>query len=206
MIALLAALALTGTAQDPQDAVISTAPPPDPQEAVISTAQGVQMETAEQLRRREAIAYSLPMPRSAPTEDYPLVAWCDAFVGGHVALGESLNSSDDLDQLIISLGRAEQVKFQQALATARPYQSPETLAKADAGRAGAQADWAHLLDGVAADQHSSVFGFFFGLPGRCEHAARRIRENITTPPTTLEEVGIEVEPEPGPGAGDAVAS
>ena len=34
-------------------------------------------------------------------------------------------------------------------------------------------------------------GLFFGLPGRCEHAARRIRENITTPPATPAEVGLE---------------
>jgi len=43
---------------------------------------------------------------------------------------------------------------------------------------------------------SQAFGLFFGLPGRCEHAARRIRANITTPPVTPEEVGLQVEAEP----------
>jgi hypothetical protein len=38
---------------------------------------------------------------------------------------------------------------------------------------------------------SQAFGLFFGLPGRCEHAARRIRQNITTPPATPAEVGLE---------------
>ena len=36
-----------------------------------------------------------------------------------------------------------------------------------------------------------AFGLFYVLPGRCEHAARRIRENITTPPVTPAEVGLE---------------
>jgi hypothetical protein len=38
---------------------------------------------------------------------------------------------------------------------------------------------------------SQAFGLFFGLPGRCEHAARRLRDNITTPPATPAEVGLE---------------
>ena len=53
-----------------------------------------------------------------------------------------------------------------------------------------------LTDIVAFLQHllhfqPGTFGLFFGLPGRCEHAARRIRENITTPPVTPEEAGLE---------------
>jgi len=47
-------------------------------------------ETADALRLREALAYSNPLPRGAPEQDYPLVAWCDALVSGHVRLGESL--------------------------------------------------------------------------------------------------------------------
>jgi hypothetical protein len=30
-----------------------------------------------------------------------------------------------------------------------------------------------------------------GLPGRCEHAARRIRNNITTPPVSLDDAGLD---------------
>ena len=179
MIAALAALALLAPAQDP--------------ESVIATAPGAQVETAEALRRREAIAYATPMPRSAPTEDYPLVAWCEAFVGGHVALGEGLASTDDLDRLIVSLGRDERDSFHEALEAARPRQSAETLAKAEAGRKAAEGEWVRLMNGATAEQKDGIFGLFFGLPGRCEHAARRIRDDITTPPATLADVGIEVE-------------
>jgi hypothetical protein len=38
---------------------------------------------------------------------------------------------------------------------------------------------------------SQAFGLFFGLPGRCEHAARRVRDNITTPPVTLDAAGLD---------------
>ena len=161
MITAFAALALLAPAQDP--------------ESVIATAPGAQVETAEALRRREAIAYATPMPRSAPTEDYPLVAWCEAFVGGHVALGEELASTDDLDRLIVSLGRDERDSFHEALEAARPRQSAETLAKAEAGRKAAEGEWVRLMNGATAEQKDGIFGLFFGLPGRCEHAARRIR-------------------------------
>ena len=38
------------------------------------------------------------------------------------------------------------------------------------------------------DDHGEAYT---GLPGRCEHAARRIRNNITTPPAPLKGTGLE---------------
>ena len=95
-----------------------------------------------------------------------MVAWCEALVNGHVALGQTLTDADPLDQEIIRLGRLE------------------------AAAAEAAAKWAPLA-GQDEAVRSQAFGLFFGLPGRCEHAARRLRENITTPPATPEEVGLE---------------
>lgn len=140
-------------------------------------------------RMWEAVAYSTPLPAGAPNEDYLLVAWCDALVSGHVALGESLETNDPLDRELVQLGRVESGKFRSALAVAAPRQTPEILAMADeiATRFGAQ--WMAIME-QDAETRSQTFGLFFGLPGRCEHAARRIRENITTPPATLEEVGL----------------
>lgn len=46
-------------------------------------------ETADALKTREAIAYARPLPRGAPSADYPLVAWCDALVSGHADLGDT---------------------------------------------------------------------------------------------------------------------
>ena len=72
-------------------------------------------ESVDALRAREAIAYETPLPRGAPTADYPLVAWCAALVEGHIALGRSLTTADDLDRDIMRLGGLEAADFRDAL-------------------------------------------------------------------------------------------
>lgn len=148
-------------------------------------------ETAEALRAREAIAYATPLPRGAPTDDYVLVAWCAARVEGHIALGRSLATADDLDRELIQLGQLEATDFRDALAAGRSRQTRATLAAAEAAAEQSAAQWAPLLALEGEAERSQSFGYFSGLPGRCEHAARRIRENITTPPSTLEEAGLD---------------
>ncbi len=76
------------------------------------------------------------------------------------------------------------------MATARSRQTPATLAAAREAAAEATARWAPLM---AQDEavRSQAFGLFFGLPGRCEHAARRTREGVTTAPATPEDVGLD---------------
>ncbi len=162
---------------------------PSPQNAeVMSTAPGVDVENTQ--RFREAVAYANPMPRGAPESDYPLVAWCEALVNGHVALGETLATADDLDRDIIRLGKLEAADFRAALNAAAPRQTVAGRAAATAAAAEASARWTPLV-GQDEAVRSQAFGLFFGLPGRCEHAARRIRENITTPPATPADVGLE---------------
>ncbi len=187
-----------------QDAPIATAPDArrpapavTPPTTVSATAQDGPVatvreaaETPEALRLREAVAYANPMPRGAPTPDYPLVAWCEALVNGHVALGETLTNHDPLDLDIIRLGRLEAADFHGALAAATPRQSAASRTAARAAAAEATARWAPLMS-QEEPARSQAFGLFFGLPGRCEHAARRIRDNITTPPATPHDVGLE---------------
>lgn len=188
MFASLAAALLLSTAPVGQDGPIATAPRPVQDEGPVATAPIA--ETADALRVREAVAYANPLPRGAPEADYPLVAWCEALVNGHVALGETLENRDDLDNDIIRLGRLEATDFRAALEAARPRQSTATLGAARAAAAEATAKWAPLMEQDQAAR-SQAFGLFFGLPGRCEHAARRIRDNVTTPPATPREVGLE---------------
>ena len=149
------------------------------------------VESAEALKTREALAYAATLPRGAPAQDYPLVAWCSALVKGHVALGRSLDAPDDLDQDIMRLGLLEAQDFDSAVQAASSRQTAQTRAAADAAVADAQSRWAPLLAQDSEAARSEAFGLFFGLPGRCEHAARRIRENITTPPTTLKQAGLD---------------
>ncbi|RZJ30211.1 MAG: hypothetical protein EON85_05490 [Brevundimonas sp.] len=188
MFASLAAALLLSAAPAPQDGPIVTAPRQTQDEGPVLTAPLA--ETTDSLRVREAVAYANPLPRGAPEADYPLVAWCEALVNGHVALGETLEGRDDLDNDIIRLGRLEATDFRAALDAARTRQSAATLTAARAAAADATGKWVPLM---AQDQaaRSQAFGLFFGLPGRCEHAARRIRENITTPPVTPREAGLE---------------
>lgn len=170
--------------------MLSTQTPAPAQDSggVVSTAPGA--EAVETERFREAVAYANPMPRGAPEGDYPLVAWCEALVNGHVALGETLTNADPLDQDIIRLGKLEAADFRAALDAAKPRQSDASRAAARAAAAEAAAKWTPLV-GQEEAVRSQAFGLFFGLPGRCEHAARRIRDNITTPPATPADVGLE---------------
>ena len=149
------------------------------QDGPVATAAPASGETADALRIREAVAYANPLPRGAPEQDYPLVAWCEALVNGHVALGETLTDADPLDRDIVRLGKLEAADFRAALDAAAREAAAEATAK-----------WAPLA-GQDESVRSQAFGLFFGLPGRCEHAARRLRENITTAPATPEEVGLE---------------
>ena len=148
-------------------------------------------EAVGALGLREAVAYANPMPRGAPATDYPLVAWCDALVTGHADLGETLTDHAPEDVELIRLGRLEAQDFRSALTAAAPRQSAASKAQADEAAAAAKAQWAPLLANEDEATRNRAFGLFFGLPGRCEHAARRIRENITTPPATPAEVGLE---------------
>src|SRR5690606_17551835 len=91
--AMIASLALA--------AALSLQTAPAGQEGPIVTAGPASGETVEALRIREAVAYANPLPRGAPEQDYPLVAWCEALVNGHVAIGEGLTDADDLDRDII---------------------------------------------------------------------------------------------------------
>ncbi len=147
-------------------------------------------ESAQALRRREAVAYANPLPRGAPEADYPLVAWCEALVNGHVALGETLTGADPLDLDIVRLGKLEAADFRAALNAAEPRQNAASRASARVAAAEATAKWAPLA-GQEEAVRSQAFGLFFGLPGRCEHAARRLRDNITSAPATPADVGLE---------------
>ncbi len=175
LLTALSALLLSAPALPQDGGVISTAP---------------RAEAVETERYREAVAYANPMPGGAPESDYPLVAWCEALVNGHVALGETLTNRDPLDLDIIRLGKLEAADFRAALQAAEPRQTPASRAAAREAAAQASAKWAPFA-GQEEAVRSQAFGLFFGLPGRCEHAARRIRDNITTPPATPADVGLD---------------
>jgi hypothetical protein len=103
-------------------------------------------------------------------------------------------SSDDWVTYVYSAfglqSKLEAADFRAALNAAEPRQTAAGRAAAAAAAAEAAAKWTPLV-GQDEAVRSQAFGLFFGLPGRCEHAARRLRDNITTPPATPAEVGLE---------------
>jgi hypothetical protein len=156
-------------------------------------------ETAEQLSQREAMAYAVKMPAELPSDDVGFVGWCAGIVGGHVETGRFLNDSD---QELLSLGEEERRKFETALAAAAAREGAESLQRAQAARALGEAHWARLREG---DRKQTEFAYgTFGLPGRCEHAARRVTQGITTPPARLSPLQLEAMRQAGaPMAADA---
>jgi len=175
-------------------ATLATQTPASAQDGpVVTGGSSAAAESAAEVRLREALAYSNPLPRGAPRDDYPLVAWCDALVAGHVALGETLTDRAPEDLEIMRLGRLEAQDFRAALLTATPRATAAQRQAATTAVVDASRRWSELLDHPDEAVRSQAFGLFFGLPGRCEHAARRIRENITTRPASLADVGLRSE-------------
>ena len=123
--------------------MLTTAAPQDADAPIVTGANA--RETASALRLREAIAYSNPLPRGAPVEDYPLVAWCDALVSGHVRLGETLPNPVAEDVELMRLGRLEAQDFREALRVAGPRQTPAARAAARAAAETATTMWTPLL-------------------------------------------------------------
>lgn len=156
------------------------------QEIVVTGGSAPSNENPESIRLREAAAYATPLPAGAPEADFALVAWCEAMARGHAALGESLAEIDDLDRELIELGRTEATSFHRALNIARAKQDDETLAAAEAAVEAVEARWAPVMERDNFER-SQAFGLFIGLPGRCEHAARRLRAGITDAPAALPE-------------------
>ena len=100
------------------------------------------VEVADSFRLREAIAYARPLPRGAPSADYPLVAWCDALVTGHADLGDTLPTKAPEDVQLVRLGRLEAQDFRSALAVAPPRQSAVSKAEAEQAVTAVKTQWA----------------------------------------------------------------
>lgn len=158
------------------------------QDGPIMTARVAPTESTEALRRREAMAYAYPIPTGVPADDYGFLAYCDGLISGHIQLGETLG--DGADAELMRLGRLERQDFQTARAAGTTRATAAQAAVANAAFERAMTRWQPYLNETDPDARQAAFDLFFGLPGRCEHAARRVRSNITSAPATLDEVGL----------------
>ena len=134
------------------------------------------------------MAYAYPIPPGMPADDFGYLGYCEGLISGHIQLGETLGERADAE--LMRLGRLELQDFQTARRTGAARMTPAQVAASDAAFDAAMTRWQTYLDNPNADSRQEAFDLFFGLPGRCEHAARRVRANITTAPATLEQVGL----------------
>ena len=158
------------------------------QDGPMVTAPTAPTETAEALRTREAMAYAYPTPPGVPADDFGFLNYCHGLIDGHVQLGETLGTAADAE--LMRLGRLERQDFQTAIQAGSGRRSAAEIAAGRAAYDRAMTRWQPYLTNANADDRQAGFDLFFGLPGRCEHAARRVRNNITTAPATLEQVGL----------------
>lgn len=158
------------------------------QDGPIITARQAPTESVESLREREAMAYAYPIPTGIPADDFGFLGYCEGLIAGHIELGESLGSNADAE--LMRLGRLERQDFQTARQAGAARMTPAQVAASDGAFEAAMTRWQPYLTNTNADTRQEAFDLFFGLPGRCEHAARRVRGNITSAPATLEQVGL----------------
>lgn len=158
------------------------------QDGPIITARQAPSESVEALRQREAMAYAYPIPPGIPADDFGFLGYCEGLISGHIELGETLGAR--ADEELMRLGRLERQDFQTARQVGAARSTAAQVAASDAAFQAAMTRWQPYITNANADTRQEGFDLFFGLPGRCEHAARRVRANITTAPATLEQVGL----------------
>lgn len=158
------------------------------QDGPMITGRTAPTESVNSLREREAVAYAYPLPPGVPADDFGFLAYCDGLITGHIQLGETLGEGADTE--LLRLGRLERQDFESARIVGAARLPAAQVAAANAAYERAMVRWQPYLNNPDTDQRQEAFDLFFGLPGRCEHAARRVRANITTAPLTLEDVGL----------------
>ena len=111
-------------------------------------------------------------PDGAPRDDYNFVAWCQGVLEGHMALAEHVQSVLPLDEAQQKIGNAYLRGYEQALQIGKKGRSEAELDAAQAIRHAARANWNTAMGAdlqLGADTYLA-----WQLPGRCEHAAKRV--------------------------------
>jgi hypothetical protein len=132
---------------------------------------------------------NLPIPAGAPSDDFGLVAWCHGALRGHMELAEKIGEADEEQQTI---GREYLKGYDLALAAAPEAKASGGAAVAAAARKTGYDSWESArTSGNRETQRYTYLGW--QLPGRCEHAAKRISNNpnlfsaaLTTPTATTD--------------------
>lgn len=111
-------------------------------------------------------------PDGAPRDDYNFTAWCRGVLEGHMALAEHVQSVLPLDEVQQKVGNAYLKGYDEALRIGKRTRSEAEVDAAEAVRFAARANWNTAMQSplqLGADTYLA-----WQLPGRCEHAAKRV--------------------------------
>ena len=116
---------------------------------------------------------NLPIPPGAPSDDFGLVAWCHGALRGHMELAAQINEVD-ADQEAI--GREYLKSYEVALAASPQSKTDAGARAAAAARQAGHGSWAAARS--SQNRETQKFTYLgWQLPGRCEHAAKRLTTN-----------------------------
>jgi len=150
-------------------------------------------------------------PAGAPSDDYEFVGWCKGVLSGHMALAERVQTVLPLDEVQQKIGAAYLKGYDQALRIGGKSRSPEAREAAKRAEQAARANWDQAMRAdlqLAADTYLA-----WQLPGRCEHAAKRVagRDDLFRMAPSVEDAddapissGASAAAEPAPAPAEAV--
>jgi hypothetical protein len=130
---------------------------------------------------------NLPIPAGAPSDDFGLTAWCHGALRGHMELAKTVGEhEEELD----AIGREYLQGYDKALAVSDEGTTAAGKQTAAAARKTGYDSWASAR--TSANKETQRYAYLgWQLPGRCEHAAKRISNNpnlfsaaLTTPTMT----------------------
>jgi hypothetical protein len=113
---------------------------------------------------------NLPIPAGAPSDDFGLVAWCHGALRGHMELAAQIN---EVDQDQEAIGREYLKSYEAALTAAPQSRTADGARTAQAARETGYNSWASAR--TSQNRETQKFTYLgWQLPGRCEHATRRL--------------------------------
>lgn len=113
---------------------------------------------------------NLPIPVGAPSDDYGLVAWCHGALRGHMDLAKQI---DEVDEEQEAIGREYLKSYDAALAAAPQGKTAEEARVAAKARETGYDSWAPARTSTNRETQKYTY-LGWQLPGRCEHAAKRL--------------------------------
>lgn len=113
-------------------------------------------------------------PSSPPPEtDFELVAWCHGVLSGHMQLAERIQEVEPLDEVQQRIGNVYLRGYEEALGASPDAKMADGESRAVAARSAGLGNWRPAMETpdirLAADSYLA-----WQLPGRCEHAAKRL--------------------------------